>query len=103
MELSIMQKKQRAIAGVGPSSILELKAQLFKSQDESKKTKELSGPDVHFHRAKKILPAPSLFSAKNSGVDARALKYPPNPLSLLIKSTKISKFLGLGFQLFFWW
>ena len=102
-ESTIMPKKQRAIAGVGPSSILELKAQLYKSQDESKKTKELFGPDVHFHRAKKILPAPSLFSAKNSGVDARALKYPPNPLSLLIKSTKISKFLGLGFQLFFWW
>ncbi|KAK4589254.1 hypothetical protein RGQ29_020023 [Quercus rubra] len=73
-ESTIMPKKQRAIAGVGPSSILELKAQLYKSQDESKKTKELSGPDVHFHRAKKILPAPSLFSAKNSGVDARALK-----------------------------
>lgn len=73
-ESSIMPKKQRAIAGVGPSSILELKAQLYKSQDESKKTKELSGPDLHFHRAKKILPAPNLFSAKNSGVDARALK-----------------------------
>ena len=29
MELSIMQKKQRAIASVGPSSILELKAQLY--------------------------------------------------------------------------
>ncbi|KAM3748624.1 hypothetical protein ACB098_05G123000 [Castanea mollissima] len=73
-ESSIMPKKQRAIAGVGPSSILELKAQLYKSQDESKKSKELSGPDVHIHRAKKILPAPNLFSAKNSGVDARALK-----------------------------
>ncbi|KAF3948820.1 hypothetical protein CMV_025228, partial [Castanea mollissima] len=31
-ESSIMPKKQRAIAGVGPSSILELKAQLYKSQ-----------------------------------------------------------------------
>ena len=84
-ESSIMPKKQRAIAGVGPSSILELKAQLYKSQDESKKTKELSGPDLHFHRAKKILPAPTLFSAKNSGVDARALKYLSLCLCLLIK------------------
>ena len=84
-ESTIMPKKQRAIAGVGPSSILELKAQLYKSQDESKKTKELSGPDLHFHRAKKILPAPTLFSAKNSGVDARALKYLSLCLCLLIK------------------
>ena len=28
-ESTIMPKKQRAIAGVGPSSILELKAQLY--------------------------------------------------------------------------
>lgn len=69
-----MPKKQRAIPGVGPSSILELKAHLYKSQEESKKTKELAGPDVEFHRAKTKISAPNSFSAKNSGVDARALK-----------------------------
>lgn len=73
-ESTIMPKKQRAIPGVGPSSILELKAHLYKSQEESKKTKELAGPDVEFHRAKTKISAPNSFSAKNSGVDARALK-----------------------------
>ncbi|GLT68368.1 hypothetical protein SLA2020_406090 [Shorea laevis] len=72
-ESSIMPKKHRAIDGVGASSILELKAQLYKSQEESKKTKELSGPDVEYHRAKKITPRDT-FSIKNSGVEARALK-----------------------------
>ncbi|KAH7545140.1 hypothetical protein FEM48_Zijuj01G0061700 [Ziziphus jujuba var. spinosa] len=73
-ESSIMPKKHRAITGVGASSIMDLKAQLYKSQEDSKKSKELSGPDLQFQRAKmKIVPHDS-FSAKNSGVDARALK-----------------------------
>ncbi|TXG47895.1 hypothetical protein EZV62_027189 [Acer yangbiense] len=73
-ESSIMPKKQRSIEGVGPSSILELKAQVYKSQEETKKTKELSGADVEFHRAKKKMAPRDSFSAKNSGVDARAYK-----------------------------
>ncbi|XP_041024167.1 uncharacterized protein At4g18257-like [Juglans microcarpa x Juglans regia] len=75
-ESSIMPKKHRAIEGVGPSSILELKAHLYKSQEESKKNKELAGvPDsVTFHRAKQNIAASDSFSAKNSGVDARAHK-----------------------------
>ncbi|KAJ7968911.1 Cytochrome b561/ferric reductase transmembrane protein family [Quillaja saponaria] len=71
-ESSIMPKKHRAIAGVGASSIMELKAHLYKSQEESKKTKELAGPDVEFHRAKKKITPHDPYSAKNSGVDARA-------------------------------
>ncbi|KAB1221349.1 hypothetical protein CJ030_MR2G005410 [Morella rubra] len=75
-ESSIMPKKHRAIEGVGPSSIMELKAHLYKSQEESKKTKELGGvPDsVTVHRAKPKISAHDPLSAKNSGVQARALK-----------------------------
>ncbi|KAJ0018992.1 hypothetical protein Pint_10008 [Pistacia integerrima] len=73
-ESSIMPKKQRSIEGVGPSSILELKAQLYKSQEESKKSKELNGPDVAFHRAKKKITSRDSFSSRNSGVEARSLK-----------------------------
>lgn len=74
-ESTIMPKKHRAIAGVGPSSIVQLKAELYKSQEESKKSRELAGPDVNFHRAKPKLSAADPFSQKNSGVDARAHKY----------------------------
>ncbi|XWS12376.1 hypothetical protein CRYUN_Cryun37aG0084600 [Craigia yunnanensis] len=73
-ESSIMPKKHRAIEGVGASSILELKAQLYKSQEESKKSKELNGSDVEYHRAKKKIAPHDTYSLKNSGVDARALK-----------------------------
>ncbi|GAV66451.1 Cytochrom_B561 domain-containing protein [Cephalotus follicularis] len=70
-ESSIMPKKHRAIEGVGPSSILELKAELYKSQEDSKKS---NGPDLDFHRAKKKITPHTPFSLKNSGVDARARK-----------------------------
>ncbi|KAG8385305.1 hypothetical protein BUALT_Bualt03G0028100 [Buddleja alternifolia] len=77
-----MPRKHRAIEGVGASSILELKAQLYKSQEESKRqTKEpIHSADNHYaqhlevHRAKKIISANDSFSNKNSGVDARAAK-----------------------------
>jgi hypothetical protein len=81
-ESSIMPKKHRAIEGVGASSIMELKAHLYKSQEESKKTKD---PDaLSFHRAKPTKISDS-FSVKNSGVEARAHKYPSllSRLSLL--------------------
>lgn len=67
-----MPKKHKAIEGVGASSILELKAELYKSQEESKKSKELSGSDVEYHRAKRKLTPNDPFSRKNSGVQARA-------------------------------
>ncbi|KAK9936749.1 hypothetical protein M0R45_013575 [Rubus argutus] len=73
-ESTIMPKKHRAIAGVGASSIMELKAQLYQSQEDSKKSKDLAGPDIEFHRAKKKITAHDAFSAKNSGVDTRAHK-----------------------------
>lgn len=73
-ESSIMPKKHRAIEGVGASSILELKAQLYQSQLDFKKSKELAGPDIQFHRAKAKITTPDTFSQKNSGVEARAHK-----------------------------
>ena len=74
-ESTIMPKKHRAISGVGASSIMELKAQLYQSQEEAKKSKDFAGPDVEFHRAKKKISPLDPFSAKNSGVEARAHKY----------------------------
>ncbi|XP_019086411.1 PREDICTED: uncharacterized protein At4g18257-like [Camelina sativa] len=73
-ESSIMPKKQRAIEGVGPSSIIELKAQLYNSQEEAKQTKDLNGSDAQYHRAKERIAAKDSFSAKNSGVESRNLK-----------------------------
>ncbi|XP_076939523.1 uncharacterized protein At4g18257-like [Bidens hawaiensis] len=75
-ESSIMPKKHRAIAGVGPSSILDLKAQLYKSQEEAKASNNINrNPDqLQFHRAKKKILPNDPFSRKNSGVDAREHK-----------------------------
>ncbi|KAJ0957112.1 hypothetical protein HanPSC8_Chr01g0023421 [Helianthus annuus] len=74
-ESSIMPKKHRAIAGVGPSSILELKAQLYKSQEEAKTTNSNKNPDqLEVHRAKKKIVPNDVFAGKNSGVDARSHK-----------------------------
>ncbi|KAI4298251.1 hypothetical protein L6164_031832 [Bauhinia variegata] len=73
-ESSIMPKKHRAISGVGASSIMELKAQLYQSQEESKKSRELVGTEVEYQRAKKKITPKDVFSVKNSGVDARAHK-----------------------------
>ncbi|KAK6124088.1 hypothetical protein DH2020_042173 [Rehmannia glutinosa] len=82
-ESSIMPRKHRAIEGVGASSILELKAQLYKSQEESKRNPKepIHSADHNYaqhlevHRAKQKISANDAFSHKNSGVDARAAKY----------------------------
>ncbi|KAI8568293.1 hypothetical protein RHMOL_Rhmol02G0187100 [Rhododendron molle] len=78
-ESTIMPKKHRAIAGVGPSSIFELKAELYKSQEDSKRSKDqqqLPTTDHHldYHRSKKKITSRDPLSLKNSGVDARSLK-----------------------------
>ncbi|KAL3643624.1 hypothetical protein CASFOL_014439 [Castilleja foliolosa] len=81
-ESSIMPRKHRAIEGVGASSILELKAQLYKSQEESKRNPKepINSADHNYaqrlevHRAKKKVAAHDSYSNKNSGVDTRAAK-----------------------------
>ncbi|KAL2467215.1 Cytochrome b561/ferric reductase transmembrane protein family [Abeliophyllum distichum] len=73
-ESSIMPKKRRVIEGVGPSSIFELKAQLYKSLDESKRqskepihsTDHQYGHHLEVHRTKKKISAYDPFSQKNS-------------------------------------
>ncbi|KAL9224879.1 hypothetical protein vseg_000867 [Gypsophila vaccaria] len=72
-ESTIMPKKHKAIEGVGASSILQLKAELYKSQEDSKKSKDVSATDVEYHPAKKKLTPLHPFARKNSGVDSRAL------------------------------
>lgn len=74
-ESAVMPKKHRAIEGVGASSILELKAQLYRTQEEARKTKQesSSGGDAAEHiRARRAAAAPDVFSRKNSGVESRA-------------------------------
>lgn len=81
-ESSIMPRKHRIIEGVGASSILELKAQLYRSQEESKRNPKepIHSADHNYaqhldvHRAKKKI-SHDTFSNKNSGVDARAAKF----------------------------
>lgn len=72
-ESAVMPKKHKAIEGVGASSIVELKAQLYRTQEEARKAKDSSAASAdEFHRARKK-PLPSdLFSQKNSGVESRA-------------------------------
>ncbi|BFI25736.1 hypothetical protein AXG93_3233s1080 [Marchantia polymorpha subsp. ruderalis] len=67
-ESSVMPKKQRAIAGVGASSIVELRAELYKTQEDVKKAKE---GDVEVVRSRKKIGVPE---KKNAGVDERAAK-----------------------------
>ncbi|KAL2930552.1 hypothetical protein RDABS01_035962 [Bienertia sinuspersici] len=71
-ESTIMPKRHKAIEGVGASSILELKAELYRSQEDAKKSKDVPGADVEYHRAKSKIVPNDAFSRKNSGVDARA-------------------------------
>lgn len=63
--------------------IMELMAYLYQYQfqEEPKKTTELAGvPDsLTFHRAQHKISVPYPFSAKDSGVQARALKYSLSP------------------------
>lgn len=94
-ESTIMPKKHRAIAGVGPSSIFELKAELYKSQEDSKRSKDqqqLPTTDHHldYHRAKKKITSRDPLSLKNSGVDARSLKYDALLLAFLSTLYSIS-------------
>ncbi|GFQ05829.1 uncharacterized protein at4g18255, partial [Phtheirospermum japonicum] len=78
----LFQSWHRVLEGVGASSILELKAQLYKSQEESKRNPKepIHSADHNYaqhlevHRAKKKITAHDSYSAKKFGVDARAAK-----------------------------
>ncbi|XP_039809231.1 uncharacterized protein At4g18257-like [Panicum virgatum] len=78
-ESAVMPKKHKAIEGVGAASILDLKAQLYRTQEEARNPTApgavaAAASGGEFRRAK-IRSAPSdPLGAKNSGVDARAHK-----------------------------
>ncbi|ERN09099.1 hypothetical protein AMTRI_Chr03g142160 [Amborella trichopoda] len=72
-ESSVMPKKHKTIEGVSASSIVELRAQLYRTQEEAKKVKDLA-PDIEFHRAKKKVVPVDVHSRKNAGVESRANK-----------------------------
>ncbi|KAK1382063.1 putative coiled-coil domain-containing protein-like [Heracleum sosnowskyi] len=76
-ESTVMPKKHKPISGIGASSIFELKAQLYKAQEESKNLgRESNLPSscfehVDVYRAKKKIVAHDPFAAKNHGVESR--------------------------------
>lgn len=70
-ESAVMPKKKRAIEGVGPASIVELRAQLYRTQKDVQRAKEL-GVDADVFRPKKKIDA---FLRKNSGVEDRATRF----------------------------
>jgi hypothetical protein len=76
-ESAVMPKKHKAIEGVGAASILDLKAQLYRTQEEARNPTApgAAASGGEFRRAK-IRSAPTdPLGAKNSGVESRAHKY----------------------------
>ncbi|KAG0458109.1 hypothetical protein HPP92_023000 [Vanilla planifolia] len=71
-ESAVMPKKHKAIEGVGASSIVELKAQLYRTQEETRKTRDSAPDSSEFLRAKKKILPPDSLSNKNLGVEERA-------------------------------
>ncbi|KAH9312071.1 hypothetical protein KI387_027106 [Taxus chinensis] len=71
-ESALLPKRQKAIGGVGVSSIVELRAQLYKTQEEAKRAKEGAPDNADVHRARKKPLPNDVFSVKNSGVEVRA-------------------------------
>eukprot|EP00252_Welwitschia_mirabilis_P019197 TRINITY_DN4383_c0_g1_i2.p1 TRINITY_DN4383_c0_g1~~TRINITY_DN4383_c0_g1_i2.p1 ORF type:complete len:205 (+),score=54.71 TRINITY_DN4383_c0_g1_i2:98-712(+) len=71
-ESAVMPKKQKAIEGVGVASLVELKAQLYRSQEEAKQRID-KDDDAQFHRAtaRKSSKKTDPFLAQNSGVQQR--------------------------------
>ncbi|KAF0902971.1 hypothetical protein E2562_022609 [Oryza meyeriana var. granulata] len=78
-ESAVMPKKHKAIEGVGAASILDLKAQLYRTQEEARKptahdAAAAAAASGEFRRAKNRTAPAHPLGAKNSGVDARAHK-----------------------------
>ncbi|KAM0908493.1 hypothetical protein ACQ4PT_015413 [Festuca glaucescens] len=73
-ESTVMPKKHKAIEGVGAASILDLKAQLYRTQEEARNSAPADAASGEFRRAKKRSGPADPLGAKNSGVDARAHK-----------------------------
>lgn len=70
-ESAVMPKKRKIIEGVGASSIVDLKAQLYRTQEESRNTRETAPNSSEYLHAKKKNHLSGLLSQKNSGVEER--------------------------------
>ncbi|KAH7425943.1 hypothetical protein KP509_11G078600 [Ceratopteris richardii] len=66
-ESSVMPKKRKVIEGVGASSIIELRAQLYRTQEDARRFKA-GDPDAVLHRPRKKT---DTFTKKNAGVEER--------------------------------
>jgi hypothetical protein len=76
-ESAVMPKKHKVIEGVSAGSILDLKAQLYRTQEEARKPgaqDAAAAASGEFRRAKTLSVPADPLGAKNSGVDARAHK-----------------------------
>ncbi|PNT72544.1 hypothetical protein BRADI_2g45961v3 [Brachypodium distachyon] len=69
-ESAVMPKKHKAIEGVGAASLLDLKAQLYRTQEEARNAAAHDATG-EFRRAKKRSGPADPLGAKNSGVDAQ--------------------------------
>ena len=64
-ESAVLPKQQRTMEGVGPASLVELRAHLYGTHEDVKRAREL-GLDPNTFRPKKKL---NVFLLKNSGVE----------------------------------
>eukprot|EP00850_Spirogloea_muscicola_P019745 SM000198S05316 [mRNA] locus=s198:204581:205851:+ [translate_table: standard] len=67
-ESSVMPKRKRLIEGVGAASALELRAQLYQSQEDARRRAADGGADDDDQRRRTRTP----YAGKNPGVEARA-------------------------------
>lgn len=76
-ESAVLPKQQRAMEGVGPASLVEVRAHLYRTHEDFNRARELGLDPNTFHPKKKL----DVFLLKNSGVEERSTSLDP-PLSL---------------------
>ncbi|KAK3238233.1 hypothetical protein CYMTET_51741 [Cymbomonas tetramitiformis] len=73
-ESGIMPKKQREIEGVSAASLVDLQAQLYRTQEDAKRRQEGLEPLDDAGRKKSDFKVSSLFERRNGGVEERDRK-----------------------------
>ncbi|CAI5491800.1 unnamed protein product [Closterium sp. Naga37s-1] len=76
-ESALMPKKQRVIEGVSAGSLVSLRAELYKSQEDAKRAKEEGGAEPRVRRAGAGAEGGpgDLFGGRNAGVEERAHRW----------------------------
>ncbi|CAI7790385.1 unnamed protein product [Closterium sp. NIES-53] len=76
-ESALMPKKQRVIEGVSAGSLVSLRAELYKSQEDAKRAKEEGGAEPRVRRAGGGAEGGpgDLFGGRNAGVEERAHRW----------------------------